>query len=268
MLQHAGSPDGQVHVFADALSRLAVFLPDADPHRVARYLAHLEDLGTGFERSVTLLEKLVHPAGAGGAEPVVAPLDHDHELVEIDLHDLAGRLDRLANQVRQCPVGGLGSALWHVDDMSGRFSDRVDHMLRCAVPPTEAKIAEITAAHQAVDQAILMADQPWDWPAIEQTEFVVTVDFEADGRSQTQLVLRVGDHEIYRRPSWHPGGEHLVKACRALSDAYPGRIKDFDFAPFAHDRLVGDDDRAESRIRKAFKPARKAYTRNNKRSTA
>jgi len=255
------SPDHQVRLFAEDLAHLADHLPVASSAQVARFLAHLESRETGFQRAVKLLGKYVQQAAAensGTEHPDSGP---DGALDVLDVGELASRLHRLATQIRSCPGDILWNALWHVDEIDSSFSGRVDFLLDCAVPPTDEEIAKRIAIRKAVDEAVREAEEPWAWPDIDDPEFLVTVDFEDDGEKQPQLVLRVGDQEIYRRLSWHPGWMHLRKACHALADAYPGRVKDFQFAPYAHGRLVWEDDRAEGQIRKAFRPARKAYLR-------
>jgi predicted transcriptional regulator len=163
------------------------------------------------------------------------------------IQELADKLKLLADQITSVSPATLGRALLQLEEYESSFLPAVDHLLNATAGPVVAD-PELTE---------------WEWPEVEAEFFQVTVDlaFEPDGDGRPFLVMNADGKEIFREASGYQNVGHVAKVCKGLREAYKGRIKDIQLAPGASNGIVFDDDRGESRLRKAFRPIRKDYER-------
>jgi hypothetical protein len=104
---------------------------------------------------------------------------------------------------------------------------------------------------------------PYDWPDIDEPEFIITIDMTSDENDpeplRPYLVLRVGEREIFRSVSGYENAAHIAEVCKDMRDAYRGRVKDIVLAPGAGNAIYMDDYGAPAKLRRAFRPLRKDY---------
>lgn len=101
------------------------------------------------------------------------------------------------------------------------------------------------------------------WPTVDADEFLMTVDVNDndDEPMRPYLVFRVGDRVLYRQPSGYGNGSHIIEACLSMRDSYRGRIRDFVVTADAMKVAGFEDQGADAKLRKAFRPLRKDYMR-------
>lgn len=179
--------------------------------------------------------------------------------------NLADDLEKLALQIRSQDPQRLLNVLEHADLEDG-FAECVSALLAYTTPATEKE----SAAQEYVDGAMGQAEEPFHWPDVGEPDFMITVDFDCPNypASWGDLVLRAGEQEIYRRPTWYENADHLSMACKDMRKAYKGRVKGYVVTDAAKSTLYGDDFRAPGKVRKAFRKIMKDYQKKRERQNS
>jgi len=177
-------------------------------------------------------------------------------------HRLADDLETLARQIRTEDPRRLSQVL-ECAELEDGFVETVRALVAYTKPPTDKEVA----TQQYVEDAVRLSKEPFPWPEVSEPIFVIIVDFDdaADSDSWGDLVLRIGDQEIYRRPTWYENANHLVEACIEMRNVYKARVKGYELTDAAMNCMYGDDFRAPGKIRNAFRKIMRDYQKERER---
>lgn len=252
------------HAFPKNLDALSALVRVADPSNIERMIAATNERDMVFDRSVDVMLDL---ARKWRDDPSSIPSDEvEGKLTASDLTIIADKMAALAGQVDGAAEGTIWSGLMIAEDLGSGFLAQLDLVLKYTHPPTEEEVAAHKMRQESRKEVEALIEAPHEWPPIAEEEFVLTVDVPSGPAPDHRpyLVLRVGDQEIYRKPTFYGHYGHLGTVCRQMVDAYSGRIRDVVFAPGAKENLTWDDWSGDAGIRKALRPLRKNIERTQR----
>jgi len=258
------SPRESRLAFAKSLEELAAYVRVVEPDTVERMLVVIDVRDTVFDSAVGWMADLARKWRDDPSS--IDPVDVGGKLTSSDLAVMADKLAALASQVAVTGEGRVWSGLMVAEDIGEDFFEQLDVVLELTRAPGKAEIAAHQVRKVRHKEAETLIETLHDWPPVKEDEFVLTVDVPSGPAPDHRpyLVLRVGDQEIYRRPTLYGHYAHLAHLCRQMADVYSGRIRDVVFAPGAKDTLTWDDCSGDAGIRKALRPLRKNIERAQK----